>query len=102
MLFRSNLRYWLENILAPSTIVAENYRVTAFLTSDGQVISGVPVSQNKESVTVQTAQNRIVLRTDEILQRKPSELSLMPEGLLEGMTIEQKGDLFRFLMSDSK
>jgi putative heme-binding domain-containing protein len=97
---RSNLRYWLENILAPSSVVAANYRVTMFRTTDGQILTGVAVSQNDREVTLQTAQSRIVLPTIDIESQKLSELSLMPEGLLDPLTDEERADLFNYLMSD--
>jgi putative heme-binding domain-containing protein len=97
---RSNLRYWLENILAPSNVVAANYRVTMFRTTDGQILTGVAVSQNDREVTLQTAQSRIVIPMIDIESQKPSELSLMPEGLLDPLTDEERADLFNYLMSD--
>ena len=97
---RSNLRYWLENILAPSSVVAANYRVTMYRTTDGQILTGVAVSQNDREVTLQTAQSRIVLPTIDIESQKPSELSLMPEGLLDPLTDAERADLFNYLMSD--
>jgi len=96
---RSNLRYWLENILAPSAIVAENYRSTAFRTIDGRVITGVVLSETANDVTIQTAQEKIVLNTIEIEERNPSQSSLMPEGLLEGLSEDAKLNLFKYLMS---
>jgi putative heme-binding domain-containing protein len=97
---RSNLRYWLENILAPSNVVAANYRVTLFRTFNGEIITGVPVSETETEVTVQTSQARMVIPVEEIESRKKSELSLMPEGLLDPLATEERIDLFHYLMSD--
>lgn len=97
---RSNLRYWLENILAPSNVVAANYRVTLFRTFNGEIITGVPVSETETEVTVQTSQTRMVIPVVEIENRKKSELSLMPEGLLDPLSTEERMDLFHYLMSD--
>jgi hypothetical protein len=36
----------------------------------------------------------------DIESQKPSELSLMPEGLLDPLTDEERADLFNYLMSD--
>ncbi|MBU6384885.1 MAG: cytochrome C, partial [Planctomycetes bacterium] len=96
---RSNLRYWLENILAPSTVVAENYRTTAIRTLDGRVITGVVVAQTPMELTIQTAQEKLVLAVADIEERVPSELSLMPEGLLEDLDDEKKANLLKYLMS---
>ena len=96
---RTNLRYWLENILAPSALVAENYRVTALRMQDGRVITGVVVSETPRELTVQTAQEKIVVFAAEIEQRSASQMSLMPEGLFEGLTQDQKASLLKYLMS---
>lgn len=96
---RSNLRYWLENILAPSTVLAENYRTTAIRTLDGRVITGVVVAQTPMELTIQTAQEKLVLAVADIEERVPSELSLMPEGLLEDLDDEKKANLLKYLMS---
>jgi putative membrane-bound dehydrogenase-like protein len=99
---RSNLRYWLENILAPSAVVAENYRVTAFLTDDGRVITGVPVSETNDAISVQTTIEKIVLSKKDIEQRKPSDLSLMPHGILDPLQEDDRADLFKYLMSPNQ
>jgi putative membrane-bound dehydrogenase-like protein len=96
---RSNIRYWLENILAPSEFVAENYRSTAFRTLDGRVITGVVLSETANEVTIQTAQEKIILNISEIEERNPLQLSLMPEGLLEGLSEDSKLNLFKYLTS---
>jgi putative membrane-bound dehydrogenase-like protein len=96
---RTNKRYWLENIVAPSAVVASSFQVTYFLTDEGSVITGVPVSENVNSVTVQTAKEKIVLSKNEITERRKSELSLMPEGLIDPLSPELRADLFKYLMS---
>jgi putative heme-binding domain-containing protein len=80
-------------------VVAANYRVTAFLTDDGRVITGVPIAETSEEVTIQTAKEKIVLSKSEIEQRKASELSLMPEGLMDPLDEKARADLLKYLMS---
>jgi putative heme-binding domain-containing protein len=99
---RNNLRYWLENILAPSNVVAESYRVTAFLTDDSRVITGVPIAETGREVTIQTAREKVVLSRSEIEQRRPSELSLMPDGILEPLDENARADLLKYLMSPAQ
>ena len=96
---RSNKRYWIENILAPSAVVASSFQVTYFQTDDGGVITGVPVSENSNSVTVQTAKEKVLLNKNEILERRKSDQSLMPEGLLDPLSQEMRADLMKYLMS---
>ncbi|MFO0011110.1 MAG: hypothetical protein ACK553_00045, partial [Planctomycetota bacterium] len=99
---RSNLRYWLENILEPSAVVAENYRITAFMTDDGRVITGVPLSETNQEITIQTATEKVVLHKTEIERRKPSQMSLMPEKILEPLDDNARADLLKYLMSPTQ
>jgi len=99
---RSNKRYWVENILAPSAVVASSFQVTYFQTDDGSVVTGVPVSENANSVTIQTAKEKIVLNKNEILERRKSDQSLMPEGLLDPLSPEMRADLIKYLMSPNQ
>lgn len=96
---RSNKRYWIENILAPSAVVASSFQVTYFQTDDGGVITGVPLSENSNSVTVQTAKEKVLLNKTEIVERRKSDQSLMPEGLLDPLSQEMRADLMKYLMS---
>lgn len=99
---RSNQRYWLENILAPSAAVATNYRITAFQMDDDRVITGVLLSENATEITVQTVKEKIILEKSAITARRPSELSLMPEGILDPLDDVAKADLFKYLMSEGQ
>ncbi len=99
---RTNKRFWLENILAPSSQVAPNSRLVMFRLIDDTIVNGVPVIENKETVTVQTAKEKVVLSVSDIEERKTSNLSLMPEGLLAPLSDQDKLDLFRYLMSSEQ
>ncbi len=98
---RHNLRYWLENLLEPSAQVAENFRASTLLLADGRVLVGIVVEQSRETVTIQTATERLRLPVEEVEQVVPSNLSLMPERLLEPFSIEEVQALFAYLMQDS-
>ena len=63
------------------------------------MITGVPVSENSNSVTVQTAKEKVLLNKNEILERRKSDQSLMPEGLLDPLSQEMRADLMKYLMS---
>ncbi len=95
---RTNLRYWTENILDPSGTVATSYRVTLLLIDDGSLVTGVIVSEDDATVTVQTVKEKLVIEKDTIEQRKTSTQSLMPEGLLDALDDEQRRDLIAYLM----
>ncbi|GIW94391.1 MAG: hypothetical protein KatS3mg110_2432 [Pirellulaceae bacterium] len=98
---RHNLRYWLENILEPSAQVAENFRASTLLLADGRVLVGIIVERSQETLTVQTATDRVRLATEEVEQILPSALSLMPERLLDSLAPDEIRHLFAYLMKDA-
>jgi len=50
-------------------------------------------------VEVQTATGKVTVDAEDIAAREASEMSLMPDGLLEAMSEEQVRDLIAYLMS---
>jgi hypothetical protein len=50
-------------------------------------------------VTVQTAKEKVLLNKNEIVERRKSDQSLMPEGLLDPLSQEMRADLMKYLMS---
>ena len=96
---RDNLDYLLENAVDPSAVVTADFRVTEFTLHDGRVFIGVIKAETERIVTVQTPTELLRLERTEIAERKPSALSLMPEGLLESLTPAQVLDLVAYLMS---
>jgi putative heme-binding domain-containing protein len=96
---RANLDYLLENILDPSASVAADFRMTVFAMMDGRVVSGVVVEAAEKTITVRTEKERVVLLREEIEESRPTNTSLMPEGLLETLSAEEVRDLFGYLRS---
>ncbi|MFG0265170.1 MAG: PVC-type heme-binding CxxCH protein [Rhodopirellula sp. JB055] len=96
---RSDVNYWLENILQPNAVIGNAYQMTTFLLVDGRIVSGLVRSRNEDAVTVQTTSEITVLSLDDVEIEKLSETSLMPEGQLEPMSPNQIRDLFGYLMS---
>jgi putative membrane-bound dehydrogenase-like protein len=94
---RANPDYILENVLDPSAAVAREYTVTNVATTDGRLVSGIIREQNDRSLTIQTANERVILPREDIEDIKPSNLSMMPEGQLERLTPLEIRDLFAYL-----
>ncbi|MEZ6134066.1 MAG: family 16 glycoside hydrolase [Pirellulaceae bacterium] len=94
---RSNLDYLLENIVDPSSVMANEYRQSIFLTDSGQAITGIVRSENEQAVTIQTAEATIVLPKDEIEQRKASAQSMMPDNQLSQFTPHETRSLLAYL-----
>jgi hypothetical protein len=55
------------------------------------------VSEGEQALTIQTANERLVIPADEIEGRSSSNASMMPEGLLENLSSQEVQDLFAYL-----
>jgi hypothetical protein len=66
-------------------------------TTSGRVVTGLLVAQNDQAVTIRSATERIVIPADEIESHTVSPVSVMPEGLLEPLTLVQVIELFAYL-----
>jgi putative membrane-bound dehydrogenase-like protein len=94
---RRNLDYILENVLDPSASVGRDYKLVNVATADGRLVAGIVREQDDRAVLVQTANERLLIPRDEIEEFKNSEESMMPEGLLQGLTPEEVRDLAAYL-----
>ncbi|MCY3006166.1 MAG: hypothetical protein NTV29_09315 [Planctomycetota bacterium] len=88
----------LEAILFPSTRLEQAYRSTKVQLNDGQIVQGLVVSESPKELVLQVAADRrLSIETADIVQREPSNVSIMPAGLENQMTIEELSDLIAFL-----
>jgi len=94
---RTNLDYLLDNVLDPSAIVAREYAVTVLELESGRVIQGFVVEETALSLTIQTANERIAVPKDQIEARTSSNVSMMPEGLLDRLSEVEMRDLVAYL-----
>jgi len=99
---RDSVDYLLDNIIDPSRIVPRGMRQVLYLMDDGRIVSGVPVREDTNTVTVQTATDILTLDATAVEQRKQQQTSLMPEGLLKNLTPREIRDLFSYLQSSSQ
>jgi putative heme-binding domain-containing protein len=99
---RANLGYILENLLDPSAIVPFDYQVTILETKDGRFLTGIIKKEDDKTVTVQTQNDVVTILKNEIESRERTQLSLMPDGLLDKMTSDEIRDLVAFLASPAQ
>lgn len=89
----------LRDIVQPSHTINEKYKSYIFETGDGQVVTGVIVEETADYVAVTS--NPLIepkkIAKDNIEQRIPAEISLMPEKLLNTFTREEIQNLLAFL-----
>jgi len=83
---RSNLDYLLENILDPSAVIPKEYAATRIVTSDDRTIIGIVKSENNGVLTIQTERELLTLPVADIVERKPSDQSMMPDDILRQLS----------------
>jgi putative membrane-bound dehydrogenase-like protein len=96
---RANLDYVLENVLDPSAVVPREYQVSIVTTAGGRVLTGIIKSETPQAITVQTQNEQVIVPKDEIESRAASPLSMMPEGLLDPLRMDEVRDLVAYLAS---
>ncbi len=96
---RTNVEYMLENLVDPSAAVAKDFQMELVQTDTGRVITGLVNDESELALTIQTANERLVVPKSEIEERTLSKVSMMPDGLLQTLTNEQVRDLIGYLSS---
>ena len=90
----------IEHVLEPSKVVREGYQQVLIETRDGEVYSGLIKAETADALTIVSSDARAQsIPKSTIVSRTMSKLSLMPEGLHQGLTLEQFTDLIAFLES---
>jgi putative membrane-bound dehydrogenase-like protein len=98
---RKNLEVLLTNIVDPSAVIRPEFVARKVRTTDGQVITGLLVEQSAGAITILDAQNnRTTIARARIDALADSDVSLMPEKLLDPLTDPQIQDLFAYLQGD--
>ncbi len=95
---RSNLDYILENVIDPSAVVANEYKMHEFQLLDGRVVTGIVKKESPQAITVRTVNEELVIPVSDIDKRKPTQNSVMPEGLFDAMKPDDVRDLVAYLM----
>jgi len=95
-----NRRQLLESILVPSREVAPQFTSWTLVTTDGKVLDGVIVYENRDRLTIEDAEGKQTnLANTDVELRTPRKTSLMPEKLIDRLAISELRDLLAFLES---
>ena len=93
---RFNLDYVLQNVIDPSAVIAKEFQVTLIRTKDGRVVSGI-AQEGDHSVKMVAETGTVVVPREEIDKIKRSDLSMMPDGLIHGLSDKDVADLVAYL-----
>jgi putative membrane-bound dehydrogenase-like protein len=95
---RDNLGTMLLSIINPNAEIREGFQYYSVETKDGRTLSGFFVDRDNQVMVLRgLAGENITLRAAEILEVQPMGRSLMPEGLLDGMSEQEIRDFFAYL-----
>jgi putative heme-binding domain-containing protein len=97
---RNGIRYFLENILDPNAVVGADFQLTTVDLKSGETVSGLKLSETASAITLRTTTAEQVIARKDIEEQRTSELSLMPEGLLEGFPPREQIELLKFLIEN--
>ena len=90
----------LRAILQPDLELSPLYIQYTIATADNEVLTGLVTDQSNNSITVRGPNGwQETLPRSQVLSVKSNRKSIMPEGLLEGLTNQQIADLLEFIMS---
>jgi putative heme-binding domain-containing protein len=102
---RLSARDVLESILEPSKVVSELYQNTVIETRDGDIRTGRVVEENDRKLVLMTApitQTKVDIDKADIVRRRASKVSPMPDGLVNSMTEEEIWDLIAYMEAGGK
>ena len=97
---RTDLGNLVLSIVNPGAEIREGYESFVAETKDGRSLAGFVLEKDAQRVVLRTTDGRAVaLGVSEVAAMEPLGGSLMPEGLLAGLTDQQVRDLFAYLRS---
>jgi putative heme-binding domain-containing protein len=96
---RGNIYYVLQNVIDPNAVIPNMYRSSILETKDDRVITGIVTKQDAAAVTIATATEILTIPKTDVQSLQESQLSLMPEGLIQSMSDADVRDLVAYLKS---
>lgn len=97
---RDDIANMLLHIVNPSTEIREGYENFVIATESGRILTGIVQEKDTRVVVLRTADGqKTVLPQEDIADIRPAGVSLMPEGLLQGLSDGEVRDLMAYLRS---
>jgi putative membrane-bound dehydrogenase-like protein len=96
---RSSLDFWVLNLVYPSLEIREGFGSYDVRLTDGTLANGILERRDGDEIVLRDlAGNRTKLKEANVAALDASPTSVMPEGLLVGMSDQELRDFFAFLM----
>jgi putative heme-binding domain-containing protein len=88
----------LDGLINPSAIVEPKFAQYVVQTTDGRVVTGVMDHRDAKLVRLRDAKGELhEIGVGQIEELKPQRASIMPEGLMKDLTLQEAADLLAFL-----
>ncbi len=82
----------------PSAKISSGFESTTFALADGRIVTGIVRNETSDSVEIRDAEAKSIrIPKADIDERKRSDVSLMPNGLAQGLTLDDFADLIAYL-----
>ena len=90
----------IRSVLEPSNRILSGYQVTVVITDDGRTHQGIIKRETPDAIELVDAEGKtITLAVDAISERETANVSMMPNGLKDGLSLEDFADVVGYLES---
>lgn len=94
---RADLDYLLSNVLDPNALIGKDYMAHVVATTDGRVLTGIIRAEDKDALTLVTANETLTVPVGEVEDRKTSDKSMMPDDLWTALSEHEVRSLVAYL-----
>ena len=95
---RNNINDMLTNIIDPNAYIREGYGTLHITTTDKRSIVGTLKAKNGSMLTIQPFHGDVItLSSSQVEEMVEQKTSIMPEGLLNGLSDQQIRDIFAYI-----
>jgi putative membrane-bound dehydrogenase-like protein len=99
---RADLDYLLSNVLDPSALIGKDYQAHVVSTTDGRVLTGIIRAEDRDSITVLSANDIVTVPKGEVEDRRVSDQSMMPDDLWKPLDEHEVRSLVAYLAGPSQ
>jgi putative heme-binding domain-containing protein len=88
----------LEAVLFPSQRIEQGFDSSRILTVDGRVLNGIVLTRTDSEISLRVAADKVeIIPLSELEEQRPSDVSIMPGGMLELLNPQEIADLLSLL-----
>jgi putative heme-binding domain-containing protein len=88
----------LEAILFPSQRIEQGFDTVRILTVDGRVLNGIVVTRTETEINLRVSADKVeTVPLSEVEELRPSDISIMPAGMIELLSPQELADLLSLL-----